>query len=78
VTTKADILKAIRLKCLDCSVYQPEEVRNCHLTTCALHPYRMGKDPHPSKVGFAANPLPTRVILDGTGRLASTPGMERE
>ena len=38
----------------------------------------MGKDPQPSKVGFAANPSPTRVILDGTGRLAPTPGMKQE
>ena len=48
--------------------------------------YRMGKDPHPSKVGFAANPSRTRAILDETGGLAPTralmpygrlPGAER-
>jgi hypothetical protein len=38
-------LKAIRAKCLDCSCYQPKEVRECHITTCALWPYRFGKRP---------------------------------
>jgi hypothetical protein len=33
-----------------------------------------GEEPSPSKVGFAANPPPTRMILDGTGGLAPTPG----
>jgi hypothetical protein len=33
---------AIRLKCLDCCCGSAAEVRRCHLTDCALHPYRMG------------------------------------
>jgi hypothetical protein len=43
VTTKSIILAAIRRKCLDCSCYQPSEVRNCHLTRCDLWPYRLGR-----------------------------------
>jgi hypothetical protein len=33
---------AIRLNCLDCCCGSAAEVRRCHLTDCALHPYRMG------------------------------------
>ncbi len=36
--------KAIRLKCLDCSVYQPLEVRECTSYDCPLWRYRMGKE----------------------------------
>ena len=55
MTTKASILKAIRRKCLDCSVYQPSEVRSCHLQGCELWPYRFGKDPNPSRARGIAN-----------------------
>jgi len=38
-------LKAIRAKCLDCcgSSY---EVSLCSCTDCALHPFRLGKNPN--------------------------------
>lgn len=42
---KKSLLKVIREKCLDCCVYQHSEVRLCHITTCSLWPYRMGKNP---------------------------------
>lgn len=67
MTTKADVLKAIRAKCLDCSVYQPEEVKNCHLHRCPLWPYRMGKDPNPTKTSKSLN-LPSvaaKISKDG-------------
>jgi len=35
-------MRAIRFKCLDCCCWDNEEVRNCELTECSLHPYRMG------------------------------------
>ncbi|WHZ30063.1 MAG: hypothetical protein OJF51_004865 [Nitrospira sp.] len=38
-------LKAIRAKCLDCSCYQPKEVRECRIMTCSLWPYRLGHRP---------------------------------
>jgi hypothetical protein len=38
-------IKAIRAKCLDCTCYQPKEVRECPITECALWRYRMGKRP---------------------------------
>lgn len=43
--TKKPLIKVIREKCLDCCVYQKAEVRLCHIQTCALWPYRMGKNP---------------------------------
>lgn len=44
-------VKAIRAKCLDCSNYQPKEVRECIMTECPLYPYRMGKNPRRSGIG---------------------------
>lgn len=42
-------LKAIRAKCLDCSVYDYSEVRNCYIKKCPLYPFRMGKNPFRKK-----------------------------
>ncbi len=41
----ASALKAIRAKCLDCAGGMPSEVRECQISRCALHPFRMGKRP---------------------------------
>ena len=60
MTTKANILQAIRRKCLDCSCFQPSEVRECPLSTCDLWPYRLGRDPDPSRSrGFAKSSVYT-------------------
>ena len=42
-------MRAIREKCLDCSCQQPVEVKECTVKTCALHPFRMGKNPYRAK-----------------------------
>ena len=49
MTAKAQILKSIRHKCIDCCADQLAEVRNCHLQDCSLWPYRFGLDPSPAK-----------------------------
>jgi len=67
MTTKADILKAIRRKCLDCSCHQPSEVENCPVTQCDIHAFRRGRDPDPAKRGFAKTPSSSRTVFDGTG-----------
>lgn len=36
--------KAIRLKCLDCCVYQANEVKECTNKDCPLWRYRMGHE----------------------------------
>jgi hypothetical protein len=37
--------EAVRLKCIECSAFQYSEVRDCTITTCPLHPFRLGKNP---------------------------------
>jgi hypothetical protein len=41
----AAMLAVIRARCLDCCVYQPEEVRKCVSVACPNWPYRMGSNP---------------------------------
>ena len=41
-------LKAIRKKCLDCSYWQPKEVRKCVIVDCPIYPYRFGRRPNES------------------------------
>ena len=38
-------IKAIRKKCLDCSCWQPKEVRECTVIDCPIYPYRLGRRP---------------------------------
>ena len=45
VKENTNVLRAIRLKCLDCSCFQLGEVRDCLITTCPLYPFRLGKNP---------------------------------
>ena len=56
MTTKGEILKIIRAKCIECCAGSEAEVKNCTsnvtnglYTACPLYPFRMGKDPKPSK-----------------------------
>jgi len=39
-------LKAIRLKCLDCSCGSSNEVKLCPAEKCPLYPFRFGKNPN--------------------------------
>lgn len=38
------LLKAIKLKCLDCSGEDKKEVKNCSFKECPLYKYRLGKE----------------------------------
>ncbi len=74
MTTKTDILLAIRRKCLDCCCSQPGEVRLCPLSTCDLWPYRFGRDPEPSQSrGFAKHPVYTEGFGKAGPSQANTP-----
>ena len=42
-------LKAIRLKCLECSCGSSYEVKLCPVTKCALYPFRDGHNPFTKK-----------------------------
>lgn len=43
--SKKTPLKAIRLKCLECSGEDPQMVESCEIADCPLFPYRFGKNP---------------------------------
>lgn len=51
---KTPLLKAIRAKCLDCCCDNAAEVRRCTAVSCALWPYRAGKNPFTGRRGNAA------------------------
>lgn len=57
---RPSILRAIRVKCLDCSVGSPKRVRDCPLTDCPLFPYRLGKNPARRGKGGRGVPFPRR------------------
>ena len=42
-------VKAIRKKCLDCCMWQQEEVKQCSIEDCDLYPFRFGKNPFRTK-----------------------------
>lgn len=44
-------LKSIRLFCLECMGEAPGLVRECPAANCALHAYRMGRNPNRAGVG---------------------------
>jgi hypothetical protein len=44
-------LKVIREKCLDCSCGNSAEVRDCAVHSCALWPFRMGRNPNRAGLG---------------------------
>ena len=78
MTTKAEILHAIRQKCLDCSCYQPSEVRECRLTACSLWPFRLGRDPEPSRSrGFAKRVGYTEGLAEDAPRSTTLPPLPR-
>ena len=58
-------LKAIRKKCLDCSYFQPTEVRRCTVINCPIYPYRFGRRPNKETIDtlkrfYAENVEPTK------------------
>lgn len=39
-------IRAVRLKCLDCTCGSAKEVEACPIVKCPLHPFRFGKNPY--------------------------------
>lgn len=37
---KGSLTAAIKLQCLDCSDYQTQEIKQCHIQSCPLYPHR--------------------------------------
>lgn len=48
-------LKAIRLKCLDCSGGSFNEVKLCPVEKCPLYPFREGRNPFVQKQEWSAD-----------------------
>ena len=42
-------VKAIRLKCRDCTNNQVTEIDGCAVKTCPLYPFRYGRNPYRTK-----------------------------
>jgi hypothetical protein len=49
MTTKAELLAAVRAKCLDCGGGSFREVELCGSGNCPLRPFRFGADPTPAR-----------------------------
>ncbi len=60
-------LRAIRLKCVDCSAGQPKEVRLCQSDECPLFLYRFGKNPNRSGKGGFSRKSPTQLEITDVG-----------
>lgn len=46
-------LKAIRLKCLECSAGSRKEVRDCGVVECPLLAFRFGRNPQREKISWS-------------------------
>ena len=55
-------LKAIRLRCLECSAGSIKEVRLCPVHDCELYQYRMGHNP--KRKGLGGKPPTQRAVSD--------------
>jgi hypothetical protein len=60
MTTKKELLKHIRGKCLDCCCYQPAEVKLCTSLGCALWPFSAVERPTSRSKRCLEKPLPYR------------------
>ena len=47
--TATSPLKAIKLKCLDCTCGSRAEVEQCTVKTCPIYYFRLGKNPYAKK-----------------------------
>ena len=49
VSENTNVLRAIKLKCLDCSTYNINEIKECPVKNCPLFPFRNGNNPFRKK-----------------------------
>jgi len=63
------VLKAIRAKCLDCSGGSHAEVADCLVKSCALYPFRMGKNPWRAQASEAQREARRRTGQKAAARL---------
>lgn len=63
-------LKAIRLKCYDCSGWSWPEVAKCVDTDCILYPFRFGKKPKGVKFERVSAEEYAQRVENGNGALS--------
>ena len=66
------VLKAIRVKCLDCSGGSPKEVSDCLVRDCALFPFRLGTNPWRAPMSEERREVARKTLF------AARPGTIRE
>lgn len=49
ISGNTNVLRAIKLKCLDCSSYNTNEIKECPVKNCPLYPFRLGNNPFRKK-----------------------------
>lgn len=45
VRENTNVLRAVHLKCYDCSAFSSKEIKECPVKECPLYPFRQGKNP---------------------------------
>ena len=72
VLENKNVLRAIHLKCYDCSAYNINEIKECPVKECPLYPFRQGKNPfrkreltdeQRQKIGERLNKAKTKITL---------------
>jgi len=67
MTTKTEILKAIRDHCLECCCGSEKEVSICAVgSKCHMFDFRFGKDPRPARNGNVSNLNKTKLSTEGS------------
>ena len=67
-------LKALRLRCVDCSGGSVAEVWGCELVQCPAWPFRMGKNPWRAPASDERRALSRATMLATRAVLAKKPG----
>jgi hypothetical protein len=67
-------LKALRLRCIDCSGGSTADVRGCALVQCPAWPFRMGKNPWRAPASEDRRALSRATMLATRAVLAKNPG----
>lgn len=70
-------VKAIRAKCLDCCSGSVNEVKLCPCETCALWPFREGKNPYRKKYERTPEQIAALVAAGAKARKTTTVSNEK-
>lgn len=71
-------LRAVRLKCIECSGDNRAEVAHCEQSDCSLYIYRMGINPKRKRIGRVRNIRPSSVTTGGGYEHITVPAIEGE